>query len=113
VLSRRGASAPGAIRYRLTLEKPAASPDGGGGQSVAWAAVAAVWGEVVPLKAEEAAAGEGLATRVTHRIVIRRRGDVAGGDRFRLDGRTFLLRAVHDPAEDGRFLACLTEETRA
>lgn len=113
MLSRRGASEPGRIRYRLTLEKPAAAADGGGGQNVAWNPVAAVWGEIVPLNAEEAPAGEGLATRVSHRIVIRRRGDVAGGDRFRLDGRTFLVRAVHDPAEDGRFLACLAEEERA
>jgi SPP1 family predicted phage head-tail adaptor len=113
VLSRRGASEPGRISYRLTLEKAATAADGGGGQQVTWNPVAAVWGEIVPLKAEEAAAGEGVATRVTHRILIRRRGDVVGGDRFRLDGRTFLVRAVHDPAEDGRFLACLAQEERA
>lgn len=112
MLSRRGASEAGRIRHRLMLDKPAASPDGGGGQEAAWTPVAAVWGEIVPLRAEEAAAGEGVAARLTHRIVIRRRGDVEGGDRFRLDGRVFLVRAVHDPAEDGRFLACLAEERR-
>lgn len=112
MLSRRGASEPGRIRYRLILDKAAATADGGGGEVVAWNPVAALWGEIVPVRAEEAPVGEGVATRITHRIVIRRRGDVAGGDRFRIDGRSFLIRGVHDPAEDGRFLACLAEEER-
>ena len=113
MLSRKGASEPGRIRHRLMLEKRAAVPDGGGGEEAEWVPVAAVWGEILPVRAEEAVAGEGVATRLTHRIVIRRRGDVAGGDRFRLDGRAFVIRAVHDPAEDGRFLVCLTDERRA
>lgn len=113
MLSRQGASEPGRIRHRLMLDKQTASPDDGGGQEMTWNPVAAVWGEILPVSAEEARAGEGLATRVTHRIVIRRRGDVAGGDRLRLDGRVFLIRAVHDPAEDRRFLVCLAEERRA
>jgi head-tail adaptor len=44
------------------------------------------------------------------RIVLRHREDVAPGDRLRLGARTFVVLAVSDPDEDGRWLACLAEE---
>jgi SPP1 family predicted phage head-tail adaptor len=95
---------------RLTLEKPVATDDGAGGRMIAWSAVASVWAEMTPLKAEEKPRGEGLIDMTLHRVVIRRRGDVKVGDRFRRGERTFLVLALRDPAEDGRYLECLAEE---
>jgi SPP1 family predicted phage head-tail adaptor len=110
VLSEKGASDPGRLRLQLTLEKATATPDGAGGATLAWAAAATVFADVTPLKAEERVAGEGLADITLQKIVIRHRGDVEAGDRFRLGARLFRIRSVTDPAEDGRYLVCLAEE---
>jgi SPP1 family predicted phage head-tail adaptor len=110
VLSRKGASDPGRLRLQLTLEKATPTPDGAGGATLVWAATATVFAEVVPMKAEERAAGEGLGDVTLYRIVIRHRGDVEAGDRFRLGVRLLRIRSVTDPAEDRRYLVCLAEE---
>jgi SPP1 family predicted phage head-tail adaptor len=110
VLSRAGASEPGRLRLRLTLETPVAAEDGAGGRTFSWNAVASVWAEVTPLKSEEKPRGEGLVDLTLCRIAIRRRGDIAVGDRFRRGDRTFVVLALRDPAEDGRYLECLAEE---
>jgi SPP1 family predicted phage head-tail adaptor len=110
VLSRPGASEAGRLKRRLVLEKPTRVADGAGGASVTWSAAASLWAELKPLKAEERPRGEGLVDLKLWRIVLRHRGDVAPGDRFRLGARTFLVLAVSDPDEDGRWLACLAEE---
>jgi SPP1 family predicted phage head-tail adaptor len=113
VLSRRGASDAGRLRLAVALEKATATPDGAGGATLSWAEIATLFAEATPLKAEERPRGEGLADTVLHRIVIRYRNDVLPGDRFRRGGRAFLILAVSDPQEDGRFLACLAEEGAA
>ena len=113
MLSRRGASRPGRLRQRLDLETANATADGAGGSTLSWSLVASLWGEVVPLKADERSVGEGLADLVTHRIFVRKRGDVNAGDRFRLGTRLFRIKGVSDPEEDGRYLTCLCEEEGA
>jgi SPP1 family predicted phage head-tail adaptor len=113
VLSRRGQSAPGRLKKRLGLETATPAPDGAGGSTLSWSLVATVWGEVVPLKAEEKAIGEGLADVVTHRVVVRHRSDVAAGDRFTLGARVLRIKGVSDPDADGRYLVCLCEEEGA
>jgi SPP1 family predicted phage head-tail adaptor len=110
VLSRRGASDPGRLRLRLTLERATATPDGAGGSKLSWSAVATVPADVTPIGADERAIGEGLADVTRHRIVIRKRSDVSAGDRFTLGDRLFNIRGLADPQEDGRYLVCLCEE---
>jgi SPP1 family predicted phage head-tail adaptor len=110
VLSRPGASEAGRLKSRLVLEKPTRVPDEAGGATVTWAAAATLWAELIPLKAEERPRGEGLVDMMLWRIVVRYRGDVAPGDRFRLGARLFLVLAVSDPGQDGRWLACLGDE---
>ena len=112
MLSRKAASDPGRLRLRLILEKPVAAPDGAGGSTLAWVATGLVAADLIPVKAEERGSGEGIADMILHRIVLRHRPDVAPGDRFRLGTRVFLILAVSDPQEDGRYLACLAEEER-
>lgn len=113
MLSRRGASDAGRLRLRLTLERATPTPDGAGGSTLAWNAVAAVPADVTPVKADERGVGEGLADLTLHKIVIRKRAEVFTSDRFRLGERVFRIRSIRDPAEDGRYLACLCEEEGA
>lgn len=110
MLSRRGASQAGRLRNRLVLEKPTTTADGAGGGATSWTAAASLFADIVPLAAGEAVQGAGIVDRTTHRIVVRHRGDVAAGDRFRLGARIFAVRGVHDPHEDGRWLVCLAAE---
>ena len=110
MLSRRAASDPGRLRLRLVLEKPGETPDGAGGATRAWSAAGILAAEVIPVRPEERGSGEGLADLTLHKIIIRHRDDVAPGDRFRIGARIFLILAVTDPDEDGRYLVCLAEE---
>jgi SPP1 family predicted phage head-tail adaptor len=113
VLSRRGASEAGLLRLRLTLERATATPDGAGGVTFSWNAIATVPADVAPVKADERSAGEGLSDLTLSRIVIRKRADISSNDRFRLGVRVFRIRSISDPEEDGRFLVCLCEEEKA
>lgn len=97
----------------MVLEKPTRLPDGAGGATLAWSGAGIVAAEIVPLRAGERGVGAGIADLALHKIFIRHRGDVAPGDRFRLAARIFLILAVSDPPEDGRYLACLAEEEGA
>lgn len=110
MLNRRAESDPGRLRLRLVLEKPASTPDGAGGATRGWTATGIVAADIRPVRPEERGSGEGIADLVLHKIVIRHRADVRPGDRFRIGGRVFLILAVSDPQEDGRYLACLAEE---
>ena len=113
MLSRRGASEAGRLRLRLTLERATKTPDGAGGSTLSWNAVATVPADVTPVKADERGVGEGLSDLTLHKIVIRKRADILSSDRFRLGARMFRIRSVTDPDEDGRFLECLCEEEGA
>ena len=105
-------SAPpaGRLRLRLALEKASRVPDGAGGATLAWSETARFFAEVAPLRAEERADGDGLSDRITHRVTVRHRMDLAAGDRLRLGARVLVIRSVHDPHEDRRFLVCLATE---
>lgn len=111
MLSARGASRPGRLRARLTLETPLDTPDGAGGFSRSWVGGPAFAADIVPVRAGEGEFGEGHAGLLTHRIIVRARTDIASGDRLRLGARVFEIRAIHDRDEDGRYLTCLTQET--
>jgi len=110
MLSRAAASAPGRLRLRMTLEHAVAAPDGAGGRTSTWTGVGIVAAELVPVRPEERGVGEGIADLTLHKIILRHRSDVRPGDRFRLGARAFLILAVTDPEEDGRYLICLAEE---
>ena len=113
MLSRRGASDPGRLRLRLTIETATVTPDGAGGSTLSWSSVATVPADMIPVRSDEREVGEGLADLTLQRVVIRKRGDVSAGDRFRLGERLFRIRSISDPEEDGRYLVCLCEEGAA
>ncbi len=87
--------------------------DGAGGVTLAWDAVAEIWAEIVPMKAEERAVGEGQGDLTLHKIIIRKRDDVSTGDRLVLGARLFSIKSVTDRQEDARYLTCLCEEEGA
>ncbi len=110
MLSGAGDSTAGRLRHRVTLETATPAPDGAGGVTLAWNAVADLWAEIVPLKADERAVGEGEGDLTLHKIIVRKRDDVSTGDRFVLGARVFRIKSVTDMHEDSRYLTCLCEE---
>lgn len=103
---------PGALNARLVLERPVETPDGQGGVAVNFEALAKLWARIEPVVAKADEAAGALQVAVTHRIWLRRRGDLAGGMRLRKGGRIFVLRGFRDPDETGRYLLCDCEEIR-
>ncbi|WP_246730248.1 phage head closure protein [Nitratireductor mangrovi] len=101
---------PGALREALVLEALTPAQDDSGGQVGDWVEVGPVFAAIVPVGASgRAGAGQRLE-KVTHRIIIRFRADIASGMRFRKGARVFLVTALHDPDETGRYLVCIVEE---
>ncbi|MGB3812449.1 MAG: phage head closure protein [Shinella sp.] len=103
---------PGQLNMRLTLERPDETPDGQGGVSVGFAALATLWARIEPVAARADEAAGTLPVTVTHRIWLRRRSDLAGGMRLRKGARRFAIRAFRDPDETGRYTLCDCEEIK-
>ena len=100
----------GNLRHRLIHEAPDETPDGIGGVTRIWSALATLWGQIEPLSADDVMLADKRIGLVTHRITLRHRADVTIAHRFRLGSRVYAIRAVRDPEERGRFLECLCAE---
>ncbi len=100
----------GRLRHRVRLERPVASDDGAGGESVAWSAVANLWARIEPLSAEERLTAERLEAAVTHRITIRHRADLTHTMRFVIGTRVFGIRGLRDLRERHRYVEATCEE---
>lgn len=104
-----------ALRRLLTLEEPVVTPDSGGGKTVAWQALGALWGDVKSVTASERLVGARDTSRTTHRIIVRGAPEgsprrPAPHQRFREGMRLFSILGVSEDDPDGRYLLCWTEE---
>ncbi|MEM9197009.1 MAG: head-tail adaptor protein [Pseudomonadota bacterium] len=104
-----------ALRRLMTLEAPSTAIDGGGGQSVTWAALGALWADVTAVTASEPLSGARDRARVTHRILVRGAPEgsprrPAAHQRFRQGSRVFGILGVAEDDAEGRFLRCWVEE---
>lgn len=100
----------GALRHRLSLESVTLTPDGGGGATETWSALAEMWGSITPVSGGEGVTAEAIRGSVTHTIHIRHRNDIEPAMRLRAGDRTFEITAIVDPDERRRFLACHCRE---
>ncbi len=101
---------PGGLTARLTLEAPVDAPDGQGGASRTWSAVASLWARIEPVTASVGEEAGGGRVTITHAIWMRHRGDVSSGMRLVKGGRVFVVETAHDPDESGRYLLCRCRE---
>lgn len=101
---------PGQLSVRLDLEQDGEIPDGLGGFSSQWTALASLWAQIVPTGAAPLERAATVATDSSHQIRVRWRQDIVRGMRFRKGARLFMIEAVFDPDESGRFLTCLCKE---
>lgn len=105
-------TAIGELRHRLDLQAPQETPDGMGGVVRGWESLGQVWAAMESVSMNDAVVADKRLGRITHRIVIRRRSEIGTMHRFVLGERSFVLLAVRDADERGRFLECLVEEER-
>ncbi len=98
------------LTQRAALLASTLTPDGGGGFSQSWDAFASVWIALEPLSATDTVGADHLQSRVRHRITLRRRSDVAAGQRVQVGSRLFRIHAVLDDGPRAAALTLLCEE---
>jgi SPP1 family predicted phage head-tail adaptor len=98
------------LNQRATLVARTLTPDGGGGFSESWEPFATVWIGLAPLGATDSVGAAHLESRVRHRIVLRRRADLAAGQRVTAGARTFRVHALLDPGPRESTVTLLCEE---
>ena len=96
------------LTQRATLLARTLVPDGGGGFSESWDGFALVWIALEPRDATDTVTADRLESRVRHRITLRRRTDLAAGQRVQVGTRLFRVHAVIDegPRAQAVTLAC-------
>lgn len=99
---------------RLTLESPVRTPDGGGGVTLAWVEAGHIWGAVEPRRVTERASGDRLASRISHRITIRREPGAdrrpRADQRLRMGDRIFRVLGAADGDPQAATLTLWVEE---
>jgi SPP1 family predicted phage head-tail adaptor len=100
----------GNLNQRALLLANTLTPDGGGGFSDDWEAFAAVWVAVEPISGTDAFGLDRLETRVRHKLTLRRRGDVAAGQRAQIGARVFRIHTVIDEGPQAALMTLLCEE---
>jgi SPP1 family predicted phage head-tail adaptor len=98
------------LTQRATLLARTLTPDGGGGFAESWDAVATVWIRLEPLGATDTPSAGHLESRIRHRITLRRRADLAAGQRIAVAGRTLRIHAVLDGGPRDAFVTLTAEE---
>jgi head-tail adaptor len=103
------------LNRALVLEDVVRTPDGAGGFTEAWAALGTLWAEVLPGSGSDTLGEERMLSAVPYRVTVR--GAVVGapsrpkaGQRFREGVRLFMIQAVTERDQHGRYLTCFARE---
>lgn len=103
------------LNRALLLEGVVRTPDGAGGFTEAWTALGTLWAEVLPGSGSDTLGEERMLSAVPYRITVR--GTPTGspsrpkaGQRFREGTRLFLIQAVTERDQFGRYLTCFARE---
>jgi SPP1 family predicted phage head-tail adaptor len=100
----------GEARQRATLEAKTLTPDGGGGFSESWDSYASVWAQLLPQGGSEPLEAGRTESRVSHRMLIRRRTDVSANHRVRIGARAFAILALIDEGPHALWMTLLCKE---
>lgn len=98
------------LNQRATLQVHTLLPDGGGGYTDAWQSFAAVWVKITALPPSERFAADRLEPKARHRITLRRRNDLAVGQRIVVGPRRFQVHGLEDDGPRAAFITLICEE---
>lgn len=93
-----GAKVPalGTLRDRVQLLRRVTTPDGAGGEEIAFVPMATVWARVTARNPALTTHGAGPAAQSTHSVVLRYRTDLTPGDRLTYRGQSLDVIAADD-----------------
>lgn len=94
------------LNQRAALQ--AAVPSGGG--EVTWQTFALVWVKLTPAGASDTFGPDVRESRVRYRITLRRRWDLAAGQRLAIEARSFAVHGIIDEGPQEPFVTLLCEE---
>jgi len=101
----------GDMSHRVIIAKPALTTDHQGGHVETWTTVATVWASIEPVsKGQQVFFSEQLQLRVTHKIVIRYRTDIAISQRITEGTTEYRVRACTAQKGGQHFTEILAEE---
>lgn len=100
----------GALRHRVVIERLVRTSDEGGTATLTWSALAIVFARIEANSGREIEVADGVAGRVTHKVLMRHRSDVLPEMRIVAGTRILEIRAALDRDGRGRWLECLCEE---
>lgn len=95
---------PAEMTKRVKIQNATRISDGQGGFTETWPDVATVWAKIEPIKAYERMQAMQMQTPVTHKIVMRYRGDVTSASRFNYQERILWAKEVINVDENNQFL---------
>lgn len=103
------------LNRALVLEGVVRTADGAGGFTEAWTTLGTLWAEVLPGSGSDTLGEERMLSAVPYRITVR--GAPTGspsrpkaGQRLREGARLFLIQAVTERDQFGRYLTCFARE---
>lgn len=98
----------GGMRNYIEIKSPVRTSDGALGYERSNATVCKCWAKISPVGGSELYRYAHLEQQVSHKVTIRYNGDVAQGQHFTWDNRTFYIESVVDLTEYKEFqeLAC-------
>ena len=100
----------GGLRHRVTLQRPVRLPADGGTATISWTSAGSLFARIEPIGRREVTLADGIAARVTHKVLIRHREDIGADMRFTDGNRVLEIRAVLDIEGRRRWMQCLCEE---
>ena len=98
------------LSTRASLQARTLAPDGGGGYTESWQTFALAWVKLAVIGAADAFASDQMQSRARHRVTLRRRDDLAAGQRLVVGERTFRIHVVLDQGRREAFINLLCEE---
>jgi SPP1 family predicted phage head-tail adaptor len=98
------------LNQRANILGATLTPDGGGGYSESWNAIATVWCKVEPQSGDDVFGPDAVEQRARHRVTIRRLPSVAAGQRVAIGSRTLRIHGVLDEGLQGQLMILLCEE---
>ena len=99
-------------RKKIVIQQANSTPDGEGGFTDAWVAVATVWASISPIRADQRAQYATLNVEATHLIRVRGLVDVEEKYRITYDSRIFEVLTVENIQERNFMKVCLCLERR-
>ena len=100
----------GRMRHRVTIQKPTATTDTGGGSSISWGLLKEVFADIQPQSGNYGSEHEQEKEKITHKLIMRYRADIGTNYRIKFGTRIFNIHTIINEDERDRFLILQCQE---